>query len=275
MVLDKNNFNLFRDFIFELTGIHFEDNKQYLLERRLQRRMESLGCTSIKDYYYLLKADSRGNEVANLINTVTTNETYFFRNLSQIKLLGEELLPAMIKEKRAANNYELKLWSAACSTGEEPYTLAINVLENLPDIEKWNVQILANDINREVLNQARKAVYGERAVKDVHEYYLRKYFISKNGTFEVTNEVKKLVRFFYMNFVDEKAMRSISNVDIIFCRNVLIYFNDESRKKTVDLLYDAMRKGGYIFLGHSESMSRISTAFKPVKFNNGIIYKKE
>jgi chemotaxis protein methyltransferase CheR len=275
MALDDKNFFQFRDFIYNLTGIWFEDTKRYILQRRLEKRIAELGLSGIKDYYFLLKSDSRGTEISNLINEVTTNETYFFRNLPQIKLFSEELLPKMIKEKRLSGNLSLKIWSAACSTGEEPYTMGINILENLPDISNWSVQILANDINREVLNIARRGLYRARAVKDVHSYYINKYFNKSGGNYEISSEVKKYVRFFYMNLVDEKQMKSMSNVDVIFCRNVLIYFDDKSRKAAVGLLYDALRKGGYIFLGHSESMSRISSAFKLAKFENGIIYMKE
>lgn len=275
MVLDEKDFLLFRSFIYELTGIYFEESKKYLLEKRLENRMEDLGCSSVKEYYYLLKSDSRGSEVSNLINVVTTNETYFFRNMPQLKLLSEELLPKIIEKKRQLKDYTLRMWSAACSTGEEPYTLAILALENIPDSEKWLIQIFGNDINRQVLDRARKGVYGSRAVKDVHPYYMEKYFIQNGGTFEVKRDLKKLVRFSFINLIDEKQMTAMVNMDIIFCRNVLIYFDDESRKQAVNFLYDSLRHDGYIFLGHSESMSRISTAFKLVKFQNGIIYKKE
>ena len=276
MSLSDIDFRLIRDFIYEKTGIYFARNKKYIIERRLAKRMDDLGCTSIKDYYRLLISDSRGSEVNHLINIVTTNETYFFRNIAQIQLLSEELLPKMIKEKEQARDNTLKIWSAACSTGEEAYTLAINALENLPQVSKWNLQILASDINRNVLSAARKGSYGKRAVKDVHDYYLKKYFFTNgDGRFHMNRDIKRYIRFFYMNLIDEKYMSTIKGIDVIFCRNVLIYFDDKARKKAVSLMYDSLNKGGFIFLGHSESMSRISTAFKICKFRNGIIYKKE
>lgn len=276
MNLLDNDFLLIRDFIYDRTGIFFAKNKKYIIERRLAKRMEDLGCLSIRDYYRLLISDSRGTEVNHLVNIVTTNETYFFRNIPQIQLLSEELLPKVIEQKTRTGSHTIKLWSAACSTGEEAYTLAINLLENIPDPTKWNIQVLASDINRNVLSAARQGSYGSRAVKDVHEYYLKKYFSSNgDGRFHVSNDIKKYVRFFYMNLIDEKQMSTIKGIDIIFCRNVLIYFDDKSRKKAVSLMYDSLNKEGHIFLGHSESMSRISTAFKICKFRNGIIYKKE
>lgn len=279
MSLERDDFKLFRDFIYERTGIFYGENKEYLIERRLKKRMEDLGCNSIRDYYRLLRSDSRGNEVSNLINIITTNETYFFRNIPQLKLLSEELLPQIISAKKMKNTYSLKLWSAACSTGEEPYTLSINALENLDDPHKWDLQILASDINRSVLRAARQGVYHKRAVKDVHEYYLDKYFLNDpaggNGRYEIKRKVKQYVKFFYMNLIDEEKMNTVRGVDIIFCRNVLIYFDDRSRKKAVQLLYNCLNKGGYIFLGHSESLSRFSTAFRIRKFKNGIIYQKE
>jgi len=275
MILEENEFLLFRKFIYELSGIYFDDRKKFMLERRLKRRMEDLGCSTFREYYYLLKSDTRRNEVYNLINIVTTNETYFFRNIPQIKILGEELLPILMEEKKARGDYNLKLWSTACSTGEEPYTLAITTMENLGIEEKWNVQILASDINKQVIKAARRGKYGSRSVKDVHNYYISRYFHRENGCYEVAPHIRRLVRFFNMNIIDEKRMGTIRNIDVIFCRNVLIYFDVKSQRKAVDLLYDSLCKGGYIFLGHSESMSRITTAFKLVKFKNGIIYKKE
>jgi chemotaxis protein methyltransferase CheR len=275
MNLLENDFKLFRDYIYELTGMHFPDNKKYIIERRLEKRMEDLGCDSIKDYYRLLKADSRGSEIVNLINIMTTNETYFHRNLPQLKILSDEIFPVLIKEKIARNDKFIKIWSAACSTGEEPYTLSMLLLENLPNPSGWNIQILASDINRNVLNAARRGVYSTRSVKDVPPDHIKKYFLPTNGSFEVKPQVKQFVRYFSMNLVDEKQMSTVRGVDIVFCRNVLIYFDDVSRKKTVGLLYDSMKKGGYIFLGHSESLSRISTSFKICKFKNGIVYRKD
>lgn len=275
MNLLNDEFLLFRDFIYERTGIFFPDHKKYIIERRLKKRMEDLECQSIKDYYRLLKSDSRGLEVNNLINIITTNETYFFRNLPQIALLSEELLPEIIKEKAAKKEKSLKLWSSACSTGEEAYTLSINVLENLEDTTSWDIQILASDINRDVLKAARRGLYNARAVKDVHDYYIKKYFYSNNGTFEIRRKIKQYIRFFHMNLIDENQMATVRAMDVIFCRNVLIYFDDKARKKAISLLYDSLRKGGYLFLGHSETLSRFSTAFKICRYKNGIIYKKE
>ena len=274
MNLHANDFRLFRDFIYDKTGIFFSPAKRYMLGRRLLRRMEELNCSNLKDYYRLLRLDNRGTEVNRLIEIVTTNETYFFRNIAQMKILGEELLPRLILEKKEQNNKNLKIWSAACSTGEEPYSIAINLLENLPDTTGWNVQILASDINRQVLETARRGKYASRALKEVHSYYLSKYFVRNNGSYEVDLRLKNLVRFFYLNLMNQQQTANLRNVDIIFCRNVLIYFDQKARKQVVGNLYNSLKPNGYIFLGHSESISRISTAFKVCRFSNGIIYQK-
>ncbi len=275
MNLNPDDFRLFRDFIYDKTGIFFSPSKKYMLGRRLARRMEELNCETLKDYYRLLRLDMRGNEVNRLIEIITTNETYFFRNIAQMKILGEELLPRLILEKKQQNSKTLKIWSAACSTGEEPYSIAINILENLPDTDGWNIQVLASDINHQVLDTARKGKYSARALKEVHSYYLSKYFIGNNGTYEVDPRLKKLVRFFYLNLMDSQQAANIRNIDIVFCRNVLIYFDQKARRQVVGHLYNSLRSEGHIFLGHSESMSRISTAFKICRFSNGIIYQKQ
>jgi len=170
----------------------------------------------------------------------------------------------------------LRIWSAGCSTGEEPYTLAIILLEMIEDLNHWDVEILATDIDEVVLKKARLAAYGERSVKDVPGEYLTRYFDTRsNGTFYLVRGVKRMVRFEHINLFDRNRLREKGGFDFIFCRNVLIYFDDVSRKQVVDHFYVALNSGGYIFLGSSESAGRINTAFKVKKAGDYLIYFKE
>jgi len=269
------DFIKFKKLIYEKVGIHFEERKITFLKRRIFERMKLLGYDKPIDYYRFLRfSDKEGIELQNLINLLTTNETYFFREFYQLESFGEVLLPE-VEEKRIKEGYrKIKIWSAGCSSGEEPYTLAIIVREILDKINVWDIEIIATDIDENVLKKAREAVYDKRAVKDVPTSYLDKYFIKLGNKYKVKEEIKKMVTFDKVNLFDTSSMLGKKNFDFIFCRNVLIYFDDDSRKKVVNLFYNSLNKNGFIFLGHSESISRITTAFKMRKENDTIIYFK-
>jgi len=194
-------------------------------------------------------------------------------------MFAEEILSLVCEEKRKKYNKTLRIWNAGCSTGEEPYTIAIILLEMIKDIYSWRVEILGTDINRKTLKMCRKATYGERSLKDVPYEYREKYFIpyedQNQDKYKLRDEVKKYVRFEYLNLNDGLRLQRIKNFDFIFCRNVLIYFDPKSCKEIVNSFYNSLNKGGYIFLGSSESMSRISAAFKLVRLNSGLVYMKE
>jgi len=269
------DFIKFKKLIYERAGIHFEDRKITFVKRRILERMEILKINKVTDYYKLLRfADKDRKEFQNLINILTTNETYFFREFYQLEVFGEVLLPE-IEEKRGKEGvYKIKIWSAGCSSGEEPYTIAIILKEILDDYKIWDIEILATDIDENVLNKANKGIYSKRSIKDVPPSYLEKYFIKIGEDYKVKDEIKKMVTFEKLNLFDTPAMIRKKEYDFIFCRNVLIYFNDESRKKVVNLFYNSLNYNGYIFLGHSESMSRITTVFKMRKVRDTIVYFK-
>lgn len=274
-MLPLNDFRLIRELIYEKSGMYFEEEKSYFVENRLKNRMEALNIDSARDYYRFIKYEPTGEEINLFLDLLTINETYFFRNYPQLKSFAEEVIPLIQEKKKASPVKILKIWSAGCSTGEEPYTLAIILREIMQDFDVWNIQILATDISRKALGLARRGAYGERALKDVPLVYREKYFTSQNGQNTISNEIKRLVRFGYLNLIDEAKMRTITGVDVSFCRNVLIYFDEKSRKQVVNSFYDSLGKGSYIFLGHSESMGRISAAFKLVKLKNSFVYMKE
>lgn len=272
MTLTDELFDKFVKLIYMKTGIFYDYNKKYYVQKRIERRAEILKIDTLNEYYYMLKFSDEQSEMEKLINDLTVNETYFFRDYPQLKNFAEDILPVMVREKE--NRKEIKIWSAACSTGEEPYTLSIILNEMLDEPEEWEIQILASDINTEALKFARAGLYESRAVKDVPPEYLDKYFTRCNGKYLVNLNVRKPVVFKRINLVSENDMSGINGYDFIFCRNCLIYFDDESRRNAVNSLYDALNPGGFIFLGYSESVGRISSAFKEQRIGDAIVYSK-
>lgn len=264
-------FKEIRDLIYEKTGIFITDEKIYLLKRRVEKRMGEKGMLNVTDYLRFLKYFDHNNaEFNELINEITINETYFFREFPQLRIFAEYCLPDVVEKN---NTRFVRILSAGCSTGEEPYTLSIICSEMLGDTYQYNIDAL--DIDDNALQKAKIGVYDERSVKDVPKSYLKKYFRQTLQGYEVTEEVKKFVRFYKINLFDRQALLSLGkNYHFIFCRNVLIYFSDDSRRKVVETFYEMMVPGGYIFLGHSESLSRITTLFELKRMGDGLVYQK-
>lgn len=274
--LSMTEFENLSNFVYRKTGIRFESKKIYFISKRVQKRMQALGVDTVTDYTRLLRfADAKGEEFQNLVDLLTINETYFFRDFPQLQAFAENCLPEIADAKAARNDYYLRIWSAPCSTGEEPYTLAIILNAMLDDIEKWNIEILASDIDRNVLQRAQAGIYGSRSLRDVPPEYLKKCFTAmRNDKYRVNADIKKLVRFEHLNLADKDIVRAKKGFDFIFCRNLLIYFDDVSRKQLVDHFYLALNAGGFLFLGSSESVGRISTAFRMKRAGSHLVYYK-
>jgi chemotaxis protein methyltransferase CheR len=274
MSLDE--FIMIRDFIHEKSGIYFAENKMYLVKNRLTKRMLELGIKNIRDYFYHVKYDVSLKEFNELMNLVTTNETSFFRNEPQLLSFSEEVLPLITKEKLASGQPKtLKIWSAGCSSGEEPYTLAIILLEKTFMIPGWNIEILANDISENVLHKGRLGEYSGITLRNVKPNLLSRYFTKSGETYRVNAEVKNLVKFFHMNLNEARRMNMMTGIDIIFFRNVMIYFSDEVKKQIIRSFYNCLKPGGYLYIGHSETLHGLSKAFKLVYFKNSLVYQKE
>lgn len=275
MELTLEYFIKLRNLIYERTGINYEENKIYYIKKRLQQRMESCAIFEVDEYIRYLKLfDRNGKEFQELVNLLTVNETYFFREFPQLQIFAEECLGEVVEHKLATGDRTLKILSAGCSTGAEAYTLAIILKEMLDNFKNWEVMIKAVDIDENVLASGRRAIYDSRSVKDVPELYLKSYFTSTGlDKYTVKPEIKEMVVFEHLNLMDRRALRDESNYDFVFCRNVLIYFDDTSRKQVVDRFYIMLNQGGFIFLGHAESLSRISTAFKIRRMNGYIVYQ--
>jgi len=275
MELRVEDFIRLRNYIHERAGIFLETKKIYFLKKRLEKRMAILGLDSPQKYLRYLKfKDLDGKEFQALIELITVNETYFFRGFDQLVAFAEHCLPEVCEIKRENGDNKLKIWSAGCSTGEEAYTLAIILMEMLEDFYSWDIEILASDIDTKALERAKLGIYPKRSVKNVPLEYLQKYFSEIDGTFKINPMLKRIVKFKHINLVDEKTMRRIQNMDFIFCRNVLIYFDDKARREVVSYFYDSLNPSGFIFLGHSESLQNISTAFDLKRKGNHIVYQK-
>jgi chemotaxis protein methyltransferase CheR len=273
--LKSEDFIALRDYIHERSGIFFPETKMYLVKNRLANRMEQLGIKNFKDYFYMVKYDNTLKEFNALMNLITTNETSFFRNVPQLTAFSDEVLKTIWEEKNGANKKSLRIWSAGCSTGEEPYTISMLVMEKIPGWANHNIEIVANDISENVLQAARKGIYHELSLRSTPPYYRDKYFEKKGNVYYIKDIVRQPVKFSQINLFDSAKMALIKNVDIIFCRNVTIYFSDEAKKKVTKYFYNSLINGGYYFIGHAESLHGITKAFKLVYLKNGLVYKKE
>ncbi|WP_447977024.1 CheR family methyltransferase [Candidatus Nitrospira bockiana] len=261
-----------RDYIYERTGLFFPDSKKYVLENRLQARLRERKCGSYEEYFRLLKFDTwRDQELNAVFDLVTTNETFFYRDQAQLQAFLEVVLPSVLEAN--AGSCRLRLWSAACSTGDEPYTLAIMLLEQ-PAVANWSIEILASDISESALQAAQSGVYAPYSVRNVPPGLLNRYFRKENGHYVLEDKVKQQVRFTHMNLYDTARMKMVRGMDVIFCRNCLIYFDDKAKQKIIGNLSDALRPGGYFVIGFSESLHGVSNAFTPVYANRSVVYRK-
>jgi chemotaxis protein methyltransferase CheR len=266
--LQDSTFRQLRDFIYEKSGIFIPDTKKYLLETRLSKRIQEKNLNGFEDYLYLLRYGNNDSEISSLYDSITTNETFFFREPQHFKVLIDHVIPEITRRNGTRG---IRLWSAACSTGEEPYTITMLFMESKLGIK---VDVVASDISNGVLESARRAVYGSYSVRNVPEPCLRKYFTVKGHSYELEPSVKNSVKFMNINFLDEKKMRTMCNFDVIFCRNVLIYFDDKAKQKVVSLLYQSLRPGGFLFIGSSESLHNLTRAFRPSPMNKVMMYQR-
>ncbi|WP_028587307.1 CheR family methyltransferase [Desulfocurvus vexinensis] len=275
--ISPEEFAQLRDFIYAQSGIYIADNRKYLLENRLRNRLKQLNLKSFGEYYYYLQYDAgRKQELNKLFEVVTTNETSFFRNPPQLKVFQDHVLREVVEAQRKAGDRRIRIWSAGCSTGEEPYTMAIQMSEVLGgELPGWNVKITANDLSEGVLASARRGVYTEYALRTTPQEMIRKYFTEEEGRYTIREDLKRMITFGQINLSDRMQLKRVERSHIIFCRNVIIYFDDEMKKRVISSFYDNLLPGGYLLIGHSESLHNISRAFKPTHYPGAIIYRKE
>ena len=273
ITITDDDFEKFSEYFYRKTGIMFDQSKRYFVDRRLIERIKATAQSGFKSYFIFLRFEPSGKELQNLINALTVNETYFFREEYQFKCMVNSMLPEILSRKKTGDL--IRIWSIPSSTGEEPYSIVIYLLEYWKDIDKWDVEIISSDIDTSVLESARKGVYSERSVQYLSKELIRKYFKPiGNGYYKIFDDLRSCVEFTNVNIMDTKDTKRYRGFDIVFCRNLLIYFDDLSRKTAVENLFDTMNPGGFICLGHSESMSRITPIFRLRKFPEAIVYQK-
>ncbi|WP_444453065.1 CheR family methyltransferase [Rhodobacter capsulatus] len=263
----------FQDFFYRKTGIRLDAKRRSFTDRRLAERMKLTGSRSFRDYFMLVRFQTGEEELQHLINEMTVNETYFLREEYQFDCLVRNMLDEVVRDRPPGDR--IRIWSAPCSTGEEPYSLAISILEGWSKADIYDIEILASDVDSRVLAKAREGLYEPRALHRVPLSLRNRYFHAiKGDKWQVIDELRQSIDFSLINVVDPAQMSRIRHVDVIFCRNLLIYFDEASRRQVAEAFFDCLRPGGFICLGHSESMSRISPLFTPRKFPDALVHQK-
>lgn len=288
-ILSKEDFKLFQQLILQEIGIYFRDDQRKSLSLSLSERIQENKIHSFRDYYNLLGCYPEGRvELSNLLDLITIGETYFLRSPAHFDVLRKFILPEIMQNKSDFLNKSLssgifssgesliKIWSAGCSTGEEAYSIAISLLEAIPEAFHGAVSIYASDVNRQRLDAARAGLYNKRAVRNLDPQTLDKYFIKTGDSYELSDTVKRMVRFRQHNLAkDGFDLEYIKDLDIIFCRNVLIYFDLSITRRIIDNFYNCLNNEGYLFIGPAESLWQISDKFRPVEFPHIFVYKKQ
>lgn len=270
--MTEDEFRRLAEFLYRRTGMVFTESKRYYVERRVWERMDATSSPSFSVYFAYLRSEVR-DEVEQLINAFTVNETYFYREDHQLACLTTDLLRERVATKRPGD--PIRIWSAPCSTGEEPYSIAIWLLENWKDVDTFDIEIVGSDIDTRVLEAAAEGIFGKRALMRLSPELIARYFHElDNERWQILDDLRQSVRFSRVNLIETKETRPQGRFDVIFCRNVLIYFDDESRRVAAENLYDNLLAGGFICLGHTESMSRISPLFEVCRYSGAIVYRR-
>jgi chemotaxis protein methyltransferase CheR len=273
MELPDDVFRLLRDQIYKRSGMWFSDTSKYLLQKRLSPRARELNFDSFQKYFYFLQYDPRADaEFDQIFDLVTTNETYFFREPAQLQAFTEEIIPDLLARKPVK---KIRIWSAGCSSGEEPYSLAI-LLQEAGWYDQAAFEIFASDINQQVLGKARKGLYRENAFRATPPAVRERYFKREgdSAVWRITDEIRNRVSFGRLNLYDEARVSLLGHLDVVFCRNVIIYFDDASKKVVVSNFYNRLGDGGYLLLGHSESLISLSTQFKLRHLKHDMVYQR-
>ena len=271
-IITDEDFLKFKEFFYRRTGISFETSKRYFVDKRLVERIDATHTVSFRGYFTFLRLQASGEELQMLTNIMTVNETYFLREEYQFRCLVDSILPEIVKNRIGAA--PIRIWCIPSSSGEEPYSVAMYLLEKWPGINEWDIEIISSDIDTSILRRARAGRYSARSIQHVPEPWLKKYFKSVGDEYQLCEDLREAVQFTRVNLSEPAETLSYRNFDVIFCRNLLIYFDDASRKEAADTFYEALNRGGYLCLGHSESMSRISSLFEVRKFPDAIVYRK-
>ncbi|MDR2820591.1 MAG: protein-glutamate O-methyltransferase CheR [Desulfovibrio sp.] len=276
MQISNEEFFQLRDFIYQQCGIFIGENRKYLIENRLSIRIKDLNLKSYNEYYNYLRFDeNRRNELTKLFEVVTTNETSFFRNPPQLDVFQQIVLTGILDQLRKKGSKRLRIWSAGCSSGEEPYTLAIILHEVLKsEISTWDIKITANDLSEAVLASAKRGVYSDYALRTTPPEIIAKYFTQDGNLYKINSGPKNLISFGQINLNDKEQCRRVEKSQIVFCRNVIIYFDDDMKRRVINAFYDNLEQGGALLIGHSESLHNINRAFQLEQHKGTMVYRK-
>lgn len=275
--LSDEEFLLLRDFIYKQCGIYIAENRKYLVENRLASRIKDLKLKNYSEYYKYLKFDvNKDAELNKLFVLVTTNETSFFRNPPQLQVFQDIVLTDLLLALRQSNQRKLRIWSAGCSTGEEPYTLAIIISDLLrSELPSWDIKITANDLSTQVLQAARAGLYNEYSLRTTPRELVNKYFVKEGNLYKVRDELKRMINFSQINLSNREQLKLVERSHIVFCRNVIIYFDDDMKRKVINAFYDNLMPGGALLIGHSETLHNICRSFELEHHPGAIVYRKK
>jgi chemotaxis protein methyltransferase CheR len=267
--LTEHELSEIRMLIEERTSIRFDESRERFFSTRVREHMARKGYARGTD---LLRTIRKTNfEFQALLESLLTQETSFFRYPGVFEAFEKRILPELHIKKFWKNPRSLRIWSAGCSTGEEPYSIAITIADAISFSDAWNVEILATDIGRNALATAERGVYSGRSIASVSERQLAAHFQSVDGGQEIRHRLRRMVNFVHMNLNNGVY---VGKMDVIFCMNVLIYFSEDRRRELVQHFYNALEPGGYLFLGHSESISKMPVKFQAIVLNDCILYRK-
>lgn len=273
-VMQPEEFRLIREFVAEQFGFLIDERRMSYLSSRLLPRLDELRLDSFMDYYACLKFPPRGSsEFQQLVSILTNNETYFFREDAQLQVLCEHILP-QLKEKQGAGEKKIRIYSAGCSSGEEVYTIAMLLLESGHFIWNWDILVTGIDIDPEMIARAKKGVYSGRAFQATSPQFIERYFTKCGENYQVKDSLRRITRFEEGNLLKMEPFIGSDPAHAIFCRNVFIYFSEDTTQSIVESFAELLEPNGYLFLGHSESLSRVSSRYLPIRHPGAIIYRK-
>jgi chemotaxis protein methyltransferase CheR len=272
--MTPKQFESLRKIVYERSGIYFQDSKKYVLESRLARRLEELEFDSFDQYLmFLTMGPYQQDEFQEMFNRITINETSFFRNEPQLDYFEKQFLPRLLEARKSAKS--LRVWSSACSTGEEPYTIAIQLHRTLGvRLADWRVEILGTDISEKALTAAQNGRYVSYSMRSLNPLVLKRYFTEQNGYYQIDPTIQSMVRFELLNLKDALAARRFGVWDVIFCRNVMIYFDDAMKAHCAKMFYSQLVEDGMLFIGHSETLRNVTVPFEPVVLPQAFAYTK-
>jgi chemotaxis protein methyltransferase CheR len=273
--LSEEEFRLLRDFIHERFGLYFDESQRASLRARLAPRLALLGLVSFEDYYRHLRfAPDRAEEVLRMVSHLTNNETYFFREQPQLAVFSGLALDAIKARNARTGEKRLHVLSAGCSTGEEPLTLGMILFDSGRFFWGWDVRVTGLDVDGTALETARRGLYHQNSLRAVPTPVLERHFVRDGAGVRVKEASRRSVSFRAGNILDPASYAGLTPLDAVFCRNVLIYFSDAAVQRAVSLFQEVLAPGGYLFLGHAESLGRVSSAFAAIRFQGAIVYQK-